>query len=161
MQNVLLVSLCDGIEYSIKVSKIIQVCNVAKTRLISPDNSAFLSPEILNSLCIVGNTHIPVISPEKILHHKRIEPLWQDQNNNRPIAHGHKSVANDTGMSFVPGIVCTVCVIIVLQVMDVLVKRARNSSRTILPLLHYVSLEIPANKAARGLGFGSTTVRGK
>ncbi len=26
-------------------------------------------------------------------------------------------------------------------------------------LLHYVSLEIPANKAARGLGFGSTTVR--
>ncbi len=105
---------------------------MAKTRLISPDNSTFLSPEILNSLCIVGNTHIPVISPEKILHHKRIEPLWQDQNNNRPIAHGHKSVANDTGMSFVPGIVCTVCVIIVLQVMDVLVKRARSGSRTIL-----------------------------
>ncbi len=30
-----------------------------------------------------------------------------------------------------------------------------------LALLHYVSLEIPANKAARGLGFGATTVRGK
>ena len=29
-----------------------------------------------------------------------------------------------------------------------------------LALLHYVSLEVPANKAARGLGFGSTTVRG-
>ncbi len=29
-----------------------------------------------------------------------------------------------------------------------------------LALLHYVSLEIPANKAARDLGFGSTTVRG-
>ena len=29
-----------------------------------------------------------------------------------------------------------------------------------LALLHYVSLETPANKAARSLGFGSTTVRG-
>ena len=28
------------------------------------------------------------------------------------------------------------------------------------PILHYVSLEIPANKAARDLSFGSTTVRG-
>ncbi len=48
-----------------------------------------------------------------------------------------------------------------LQVLDVLVKRARSGSRDGLTLLHYVSLEIPANKAARGLGFGSTTVRGK
>ncbi len=50
--------------------------------------------------------------------------------------------------------------IIVLHVLDVLVTTARSGSRTILLLLHYVSLEIPANKAARGLGFGSTTVRG-
>ncbi len=99
IQNVLLVFLCEGIEYSIKVSKIIQVRNVAKTRLISPEKSTYFSPQILDSLCIVGNTHIPVISPEKILHHKRIEPLWQDHNNNRPIAHGHKSVANDTRIS--------------------------------------------------------------
>ena len=28
-------------------------------------------------------------------------------------------------------------------------------------LLQYVSLEIPANKAVRGFGFGATTVRGK
>ena len=44
MRNVLLVFLCEGIEYSIKVSKIIQVRNVAKIRLISPDNSTFFFP---------------------------------------------------------------------------------------------------------------------
>ena len=39
-------------------------------------------------------------------------------------------------------------------------KESPKRFKVDLALLQYVSLEIPANKAARGLGFGSTTVRG-
>ena len=39
-------------------------------------------------------------------------------------------------------------------------KESPKRFKVDLALLHYVSLEIPANKAARGLGFGSMTVRG-
>ena len=49
---------------------------------------------------------------------------------------------------FVLGIVCTVCVLIVLQVLDVLVKRSRSGSRTILLycitfLWRYLPIKLP------------------
>ena len=67
----------EGISFGIKINKIVQVRSVSKTKLVSiPDKASSVSPEIVDCACRVKNNYIPILSPEKLLHHPDIEPLW-------------------------------------------------------------------------------------
>ena len=86
-KGILLFYRCEETKFCIKVSKILQIRRVSESKLVTPQQSTFLHDEILVKACKVKNVHITVISPEKILHHKDIKPLWHS-------THAHQSMSN-------------------------------------------------------------------
>ncbi len=87
-KGILLFYRCEETKFCIKVSKILQIRRVSESKLVPPHKSTFLHDEILDSACKVKNVHIPVISPEKILHHKDIKPLWYSAHTRQSMLHG-------------------------------------------------------------------------
>lgn len=66
------------ISFGIKVYKIIQVRPVSESKIVPPGEDTFFPGELLSSSCKVKKMMIPIISPEKILQHPDIEPLWNN-----------------------------------------------------------------------------------
>lgn len=79
INNDLILLYASDISFGIKINKIVQVRPVSESKIVPPDDNTFLPEELLDSACKVKRMMIPIISPEKILHHPEIEPLWNNR----------------------------------------------------------------------------------
>lgn len=93
-KGILLIYRCEETKFCIKVSKTLQIRRVSESKLVTPQQSTFLYDEILAKACKVKNVHIPVISPEKILHHKEIKSLWHSTHAHQSISKRRKQFVN-------------------------------------------------------------------
>ena len=75
----------EGITFGLKVIKILQVRTISRSKLVHPHGKTFIPDEFLECACKVRTVFLPIISPDKILHHPDIRPLWYFEASDKPV----------------------------------------------------------------------------